>query len=78
MSAWTKTPPSESGFYWIRGCEGFGPAEIVLFDHEMLWIDRIHWRHPTRLSAGYIAEDLDDEFTGEWWPVPIQPPEEKA
>jgi len=70
---WTKEPPTESGWFWVK--LWYGNHELVLFDHEMFWFDRIHWREPTRFSAFPCGESLP-VFTGEWWSERVAPPED--
>lgn len=61
MTEWTKEPPKEAEWYWIKQ-DGGNPVPCY------------------RDARGYgwsHAEVLLNPTTELWWPIPIQPPEEK-
>jgi hypothetical protein len=50
---WSSEPPAASGWYWfLDAAYGGNYPEIVLFDHEMGWFDR--------LSAGYRRNSIHE------------------
>lgn len=66
MSEWTKEPPTEPGWYWFRHMKGSM--------HEVVMVSQFH----SGLRVFGPAHDWIsiDMLHGEWWPVPIEPPEE--
>ena len=66
---WTRTPPSEPGWYWHR----FNPRERTL-------IHIIHAALPKGSLMAIPMEPFEDAFRGEvdrggeWWPVRLQEP----
>jgi hypothetical protein len=70
--AWTRTPPSEPGWYFASW--GGAPAGIVR-------VGRGYDEDDPALHVWTTGDDLCESLSGlegvEWWPVPIQIPEEK-
>ena len=68
---WTKDPPTEPGWYFARW--GGAPAGVVR-------VARGYDESDPTLHMWTMGEELCEplsEVDGvEWWPVPIQPPEE--
>lgn len=64
MTDWTKTPPSEPGWYWMRWNRDGHIGE---------------WFVARRDGRGYWWHDGEPHATSgyEWSPVPIAPPEVK-
>lgn len=64
MTAWTKEPPKEPGWYWSRQGPNSDP-----------WP---HWIQLDYSGNPYIASECAwDDILSQWWPIPILPPEEK-
>lgn len=64
MTEWTKTPPSECGYYWMR--LDTGSVQIVSGYGAECWMGE-GWTAPAH-GATLAAEGY------EWWPKPIEPP----
>lgn len=60
---WTKELPTKSGFYWYRYDAGEKP-EPVEWDAKEQFMERL----------GDDRIFYDDTLTGEFWPVPMEPP----
>lgn len=83
--AWTRTPPSEPGFYWARqmnaptgfrigGDEARRPSYVIL---DIRMVDgQLLAATPRGLETVESLAAIDNGMEVEWWPVPIQPPEE--
>lgn len=72
MPDWTRTPPSEPGYYWCRRQD----------DPRSRWIASLDVCGDIRIWSICGAEDWDDEESlvtwVEWWLTPIEPPSEPA
>lgn len=62
MTAWTKGPPKEPGWYWTR---------VVI--QSQSWIGP---PKPREWAPGDWT--IDGERLREFWPIPIQPPTEET
>lgn len=81
--AWTRTPPSEPGLYFLRGPgDAFNgaPGEVRTSVVEVRRLGHRDvlgaWLLPSqcRDESFFALDRTPDGF--EWWPVPLQPPEE--
>lgn len=75
MTTWSKEPPEEAGWYWVRWCSGRGPhvPSVAQLDTVTMGVPR-WW---------FNGSDIEEEprhaaVNYEFWPIPIQPPEEQA
>lgn len=72
MGSWTRTPPSEPGWYWQRGRDS-GALQVVR-------IRTSSWGH---IEIGHVDSDEPvpasrmEPFV-EWWPTPIPEPGDEA
>lgn len=70
---WTKTPPSEPGWYWWRG-DGGNLAQV----REVIIVREFGIGPPGSRETAYIetpeARLTAEWIRGEWWPEPIEPP----
>lgn len=69
--AWTKTPPSEPGLYFLRVPDPRGKHRIKIgaFNPQQ-------GHGEVSFIGGDLGVPLAELNEHEWWPVPIQPPEE--
>lgn len=69
--AWTKTPPSEPGLYFLRVPDPRGKHRIKIgaFNPQQ-------GHGEVSFIVGDLGVPLAELNEHEWWPVPIQPPEE--
>lgn len=70
MTTWTKTPPSEPGWYWWRSDHG---CHLCI----------LHWEPRCDYASSFDLRNLnitsrDWKRMGEWFPVRIEPPKEQA
>jgi len=64
---WTSVPPTEAGWYWWRANNASAPHVTCVYSiHDCFWV-RIGLRV---LNIGHTS--------GQWWPIPIEPPKENA
>lgn len=69
--SWTKSLPSETGYYWYRECATDPAPRVAEWDMEMgalqfTGTDLMRWS-----DAGTSGLS---EIDGEFWPVKIEPP----
>jgi hypothetical protein len=64
---WTKTPPTESGFYWFKETESDEP-EVVEYESDMKWIGRCG------SELGRTNQDWDGPPEGFYSAVKLTPP----
>ena len=72
MTSWTKEPPKEPGWYWMRYDNNRGGPWIIqrdIYDRDTWWL---HGSDCESYSWEIVKEH------GEWWPIPITPPSEEA
>lgn len=79
MSGWSKTPPSEPGWYWMRatfmpGTERHQAGAPFISCGYV--VGSIRWRTTGPNGGNVLTLDRPEWVLYEWWPIPIQPPEE--
>lgn len=72
VTAWTKTPPSEPGWYWWRAHKKQVSAWPCLISPRLVRL----WCEPSRAHGRTITAKRR-RARGEWWPVRIEPPKEQ-
>ena len=68
---WTRTPPSEPGLYFLRVPDPRGKHRIKIGA-----INPQQGHGEVSFIGGDLGVPLAELNEHEWWPVPIQPPEE--
>lgn len=71
MTAWTRTPPDEAGYYWVRRTDSEGDVAVFLV-LAMPQVDEVVFVYGGMETMR--LESLGPDV--EWWPIPIEPPEE--
>lgn len=62
---WSKTPPTEPGWYWVRN--SFGDCRVQEVG--------IHWGRLCTMHWGLgSCHDPVEGYDGLWWPEKLQPP----
>ena len=73
MTKWTKEPPKEPGWYWVRRTDSESDEMAFL----VLALPQVNETHSIEIGEGTM--DLSDRLGChvEWFPIPITPPSEE-